>query len=160
MEPALAFSDVSLRFDGRVSALAGVDWAMHAGERWVVLGANGSGKSSLLRLAGGWVFPSAGVVRVLGREIGRDDVRELQRRIGYAAGALVAKLRPGVLAEDVVMTARHAALESYWHVYDESDRARARTLLERMGCGHLVGRTLGTASDGERQRVQLARTLM
>ena len=160
MEPALSFSDVSLNFDGRVSALTRVDWAVHAGERWVVLGANGSGKSSLLRLAGGWVFPSTGAVRVLGREIGRVDVRELQRRIGYAAGALAAKLRPGVLAEDVVMTARNAALESYWHTYDDADRARARSLLERMGCGHLLGRTLGTASDGERQRVQLARTLM
>jgi iron complex transport system ATP-binding protein len=160
MEPVLSFSGVSLRFGGTVPALRGVDWAVRSDERWVVLGANGSGKSSLLRLAGGWVFPSAGTVRVLGHRIGRVDVRRLQRRIGYASGALAAQLRPGLTAEDVVMTARHAALEPYWHTYDDAERARARALLERMGCGHLIGRALGTASDGERQRVQLARTLM
>ena len=58
------------------------------------------------------------------------------------------------------MAAKHAALETWWHTYDDSDRERARALLERMGCGHLADRAVVTASDGERQRVQLARTLM
>ncbi len=58
------------------------------------------------------------------------------------------------------MAAKHAALETWWHTYDDADRARARALLERMGCGHLADRPISTASDGERQRVQLARTLM
>jgi iron complex transport system ATP-binding protein len=91
---------------------------------------------------------------------GLDQVRQLRRRLGYASGALGAMFRPGVTADDVVMTAKHAALEAWWHRYDQADRARARALLERMGCGHLVGRPMATASDGERQRVQLARTLM
>jgi iron complex transport system ATP-binding protein len=69
-------------------------------------------------------------------------------------------LRPGVTGLDAVMAAKHAALETWWHTYDDSDRERARALLERMGCGHLADRSVVTASDGERQRVQLARTLM
>src|SRR5438132_1509691 len=58
------------------------------------------------------------------------------------------------------MAAKHAALETWWHTYDDTDRARARALVERMGCGHLADRAVATASDGERQRIQLARTLM
>jgi iron complex transport system ATP-binding protein len=126
----------------------------------VVLGANGSGKTSLLRLAGGWVFPTSGTVEVLGHQLGRVDVRTLRRRLGYASGALTQLLRPGVSGLEIVMAAKHAALETWWHTYDDADRARARALLERMGCGHLADRPIGTASDGERQRVQLARTLM
>ncbi|MGH9004589.1 MAG: ABC transporter ATP-binding protein, partial [Acidimicrobiia bacterium] len=142
------------------AVLDGIDWSVGPGERWAVLGPNGSGKTTLLRLAGGWLFPSAGTVDVLGARLGRVDVRVLRRRIGFASGSFVTALRPGVLAEDVVMTARFAATEAWWHTYDEADRARARQLLARMGCGHLVGRPIATASDGERQRVQLARTLM
>ncbi len=157
----LAYSGVSLRLDGSGrSVLDSVDWSVAEGERWVVLGPNGSGKTSLLRLAGGWLFPTTGTVDVLGSRLGRVDVRHLRRRIGFASGSFVGALRPGVLAEDVVMTARHAATEAWWHTYDDADRARARELLARMGCAHLVGRPIATASDGERQRVQLARTLM
>ena len=158
--PVLVFRGVTLSFDPGRPVLAGVDWAVGPGERWVVLGANGSGKTSLLRLAGGWLFPSAGTVDVLGHRLGRVDVRALRLRLGYASGALAQMLRPGVSGLEIVMAAKHAALETWWHTYDDADRARARALLERMGCGHLADRPINTASDGERQRVQLARTLM
>ena len=159
MGAVLSYRAVSLRFD-TVEVLAGIDWEVGPGERWVVLGANGSGKTSLLRLAGGWLFPTSGEVDVLGHRLGQVDVRRLRRRLGYASGALAASLRPSVPVEGLVVSAKHAATETWWHSYDDADRARARVLLERMGCAHLVGRTLATASDGERQRVQLARTLM
>jgi iron complex transport system ATP-binding protein len=158
--PVLAFRGVTLSFDPGRPVLTGVDWAVGPGERWVVLGANGSGKTSLLRMAGGWVFPTTGTVDVLGHRLGRVDIRTLRRRLGYASGALAAQMRPGVTGLEMVMAAKYAALETWWHTYDDADRARARALLERMGCGHLADRAVGTASDGERQRVQLARTLM
>ncbi len=58
------------------------------------------------------------------------------------------------------MTAEHAALEPWWHEYTDRDRQRARDLLERFGCGAMAEHPFGTLSSGERQRVQLARTLM
>ena len=160
MTAALAFRAVTLCFDPGEPVLAGVDWHVDPGERWVVLGANGSGKTSLLRLAGGWLFPTSGAVEILGHTLGRVDVRRLRRRIGFASGSLTARLRPGVTADEVVMTAKNAALESWWHHYEDADRDRAADLLARVGCAHLAGRPITTASDGERQRVQLARTLM
>ena len=158
-EDALAFTGVTLERERRC-ILDGIDWSVAAGERWVVLGANGSGKTSLLRLASGYLHPTAGTVEILGRRLGQVDVRALRRDIGLASGALAAMLRPGITAVDAVMAGKHAALETWWHHYDDADRAKAVSLLERMGCAHLAGQPLGTVSDGERQRIQLARTLM
>jgi iron complex transport system ATP-binding protein len=58
------------------------------------------------------------------------------------------------------MTAKYAALEPWWHTYDDADRAKAVALLTGLGVGHLAEQPFGTLSSGERQRVQLARTLM
>jgi iron complex transport system ATP-binding protein len=58
-----------------------------------------------------------------------------------------------------VLTAKHAALEAWWHTYDDADREHALAALTRFGAAHLAGRTFGTLSSGERQRVLLARAL-
>jgi iron complex transport system ATP-binding protein len=126
----------------------------------VVLGPNGSGKSTLLRIAGLHLHPTAGTVRVLGEELGRSDVRALRTRIGYASASLADAFRPDLPAIDVVMTARHGALEPWWHDYTDDDRSRARDLLKRMGCLHRIDHRFDALSSGERQRVLLARTLM
>jgi iron complex transport system ATP-binding protein len=158
-EPVLVFEGVCLHFGGP-PVLRDIDWTVRRGERWVVLGPNGSGKTSLLRLASGYLHPTAGRVRILGRTLGRVDVRELRRRIGIASSAVSAMLRPTEAVLDAVMAARHGALETWWHTYSDADRQRALSLLELMGCAHLAGRPVGTVSDGERQRIGLARTLM
>jgi iron complex transport system ATP-binding protein len=139
--------------------LAGIDWAVRSNERWIVLGRNGSGKSTLLRIASLYLHPSHGTVRVLGEELGRTDVRQLRRRVGYTAAAFADLLRPALTARDVVMTAKFAALEPWWHTYDDADRARAEEMLARVGCEALAPHTFATLSSGERQRVLLARTL-
>jgi iron complex transport system ATP-binding protein len=133
---------------------------VRTGEHWVVLGANGSGKTTLLRIAAMYEHPSSGRVRVLGAEFGRTDVRRLRERVGYASAALAAQFRPELSPIDVVMTAKYAALEPWWHQYSDADRALARSRLEVMGVGSMADRTLGTLSSGEQQRVFLARTLM
>jgi iron complex transport system ATP-binding protein len=155
----LSLEGVHLRYDG-TPVLRGIDWRVEPGHRWVVLGPNGSGKSTILRLAAGYLHPTAGVVRVLGHRLGAVDVRTLRQRIGYASGSLAAMLRPTLSGLDVVLTARFGALEPWWHTYTDADRDRARALLDLVGCAHLADRGLRTASDGERQRLQLARTLM
>ena len=74
--------------------------------------------------------------------------------------ALGAQFRPGLSALDIVVTARYAALEPWWHDYTDADWERGHALLARVGCGTLGGRTFVTLSEGERQRVLLARALM
>ncbi len=158
-QPALRLRGVRL-VRGAVTILEGIDWTVGANERWVVLGRNGSGKTSLLQIASLYLHPSAGTVDVLGERLGRTDVRAHRTRIGLVSAALAEMLRPDLRAADVVMTAKHAALSPWWHVYSAADRAEACALLDRLQCGGLADRTFGTLSSGERQRVQLARTLM
>lgn len=156
---ALELSGVGLIRDGR-PILGGVDWTVGSGEQWVVLGRNGSGKSSLVRIGSLYLHPTEGSVRVLGHELGRTDVRLLRRRVGLASTGMADMLRADLTPIDVVMTAKNAALEPWWHTYDDADRARARLCLDRMGVGVLAQRSFLSLSSGERQRVLLARTLM
>ena len=157
--PTLELTGVSLVRDGR-SILHPLDWRVAAADRWLVLGANGSGKTTMLRIASLYVHPTTGTVSVLGETLGRTDIRVLRRRIGLASAALAAQLRPELSAEDVVMTAKYAALEPWWHRYDEEDRERARACLRRFDVEGDAHRALGTLSSGEQQRVLLARSLM
>jgi iron complex transport system ATP-binding protein len=154
--PALELLGVRLVRDDR-ALLDDVTWVVQPGERWAVLGPNGSGKTTLLRVASMYLHPSSGTVRVDGEELGRTDVRRLRQQIGLASQALGDMLRRELRAEDVVMTARHAALEPWWHTYDDADRQRARLLLERFGVDAHADRMVATLSSGERQRVLLAR---
>ena len=158
VEPVIEIRGVG-RIEGDRAILSGIDWTVRAGEHWIVLGQNGCGKSTLLRIASLYLHPSDGTVRVLGEELGRTDVRKLRARIGYAAAALADQLRPNLSVRDVVVTAKFAALEPWWHSYDAADYDHAHTMLERVGCERLAHHTFGTLSSGERQRVLLARTL-
>ena len=140
--------------------LRGIDWTVGPGQRWVVLGRNGCGKTTLLRIVSLYLHPTSGTVRVLGNELGRSDVRRAREHIGWSSASFADMLRPRLTATEIVMSARYAALEPWWHTYDDDDRSRARTLLARVGVAALAERELATFSSGERQRVLLARTLM
>lgn len=156
----LAMEDVSLIRSGRY-LLRGVNWEVHRGERWVLLGPNGAGKTTLLQLAAAYLAPTRGTVRVLGKPLGRVDSRELRRRIGYAGPSPAALLRSELAVRELVVTGKHASfVASRWHRFEEEDWRRAEELLDRMGAGGLAGRPYRTLSEGERQRVLIARSLM
>jgi iron complex transport system ATP-binding protein len=157
--PALRLDDVSVSIGGRV-VLQHLTWRVSPGERWVVLGRNGSGKTTLLRVASLTLHPSSGEVAVLGEVLGRTDVRALRPRIGLASSAMADRLRPGLAAVDVVMTARYGALEPWWDTYTDDDRSRAIARLDQLQVAHLADQPFGTLSSGERQRVLLARMLV
>ncbi|HEV7524968.1 MAG TPA: ATP-binding cassette domain-containing protein [Acidimicrobiia bacterium] len=157
--PVLRCTGVDLVLDG-ARILDGVDWTVQAAERWVVLGANGAGKTSLLRIAALYQHPTAGSVEVLGQRLGRTDVRTLRERIAFSSPALASRLEPTMTASEVVMTARYAALAPWWHRYSDADRTRALELLREWRCETLATHAFTTLSAGERQRVLLARMLM
>jgi iron complex transport system ATP-binding protein len=152
---------VSVVRDGH-ALLGDISWSVGASDRWVLLGPNGSGKTTLLRVAGSSLWPTVGVVELLGERLGRVDMRALRRRIAMVSASLARSLRPALPAFDVVLTGRHAALETWWHEYTAKDRDRARALLSEAGFGGpaFAERPFGLLSEGERQQVLLARALM
>lgn len=137
-----------------------VSWEVRWNEHWVILGPNGSGKTTLCRLASLYLRPSRGTIDVLGRRLGRTDVRELRTHLGFTSAAIAGLLRPSLRVGDVVVTGKNAALPTYWHSYADADRKKASGLLARFGCEGLSDAEFGTLSSGERQRVLLARTSM
>ncbi|HEY7135263.1 MAG TPA: ATP-binding cassette domain-containing protein [Acidimicrobiia bacterium] len=139
--------------------LAPLSWRVRAGEHWVVLGPNGAGKTTLLSLLAARRQPSAGRVRLLGEELGRVDVRTLWPRLGLVGHTIADRVPPRARAVDVVRTGPTGSLTPWWDKPDREAEATARALLARLGCGALADRTLETCSQGERQRVLLARAL-
>ncbi|MCU0260306.1 MAG: ATP-binding cassette domain-containing protein [Ilumatobacteraceae bacterium] len=157
--PPLDLAGIGFDRAGR-TIIGAISLRVERDQRWVVLGPNGCGKTTLVRIAALMEHPTRGTVTVLGEQLGHTDVRVLRRRIGWASAALARQLRPDLTATDVVMTARHAALEPWWHRYDDHDRRRAADCLGAMGLDGFGERTFGTLSSGEQQRTLLARTMM
>ena len=157
--PAVALRGVTVRREG-VPVLDGIDWHVERSERWVVLGPNGSGKTTMLQVAGARLWPTSGRVEVLGSELGRVDVRTLRPRVALVSGAVTRQLRADVTAREVVASGRYGALETWWHTYSAGDWEKADELLAQGGVGGIADRSFGVISEGERQQVLLARALM
>ena len=157
--PAVTLRGVTVRRDG-VPVLDGIDWQVQPHERWVVLGPNGSGKTTMLQVAGARLWPTSGQVEVLGEQLGHVDVRTLRPRVALVSGAVTRQLRHDVTARDVVASGRHGALETWWHTYRPADWEKADRLLAEGGVGEVAERSFGVISEGERQQVLLARALM
>ena len=157
--PAVALRGVTVRREG-VPVLDGIDWRVNRNERWVVLGPNGSGKTTMLSVAGARLWPTSGRVEVLGSELGRVDVRTLRPRVALVSGAVTRQLRADVTAREVVASGRYGALETWWHTYGAADWERADALLAQGGVRGIADRSFGVISEGERQQVLLARALM
>ncbi len=158
-EPIIAVRDVSVTRNGR-SIVDDISFEVLPGQRWVILGANGCGKTTLLRVLSLYLHPSSGDVYIQGQKLGTFDVRTARPRIAYSSASLSADLRPALTALEVVVTARYGALEPWWHEYSHDDFEKARECLDRMEVSAMAGRTFGSLSSGEQQRVLLARALM
>ena len=151
--------DVAVVHEG-CKLLGPLSWRIERDQHWVVIGPNGGGKSTLMRLASLAQHPSDGTVRVFGQQLGRVDIRPLRARIGVSSASLVDQLRGRLTANEIVRCGLYAALEPWWHTYGDADVARADELLRRVGLAGYGERTFATLSSGERQRTLLARTLM
>ncbi len=158
-EPAILMQGVRIRRGGSW-LLNGIDWRVEPGEQWALLGPNGAGKSTLLTLAAATTHPTAGIVELLGERMGRTDVRRLRERIGEVDSLLDRKLDESYDVATIVLTGATGTRIPLWERYDEQVKDRADVLLELFGCADLATHPLGICSQGERQRVLLARALM
>ncbi|HVB41095.1 MAG TPA: ATP-binding cassette domain-containing protein [Streptosporangiaceae bacterium] len=140
--------------------LRDVNWTVRDNESWVIVGPNGAGKTTLLQIASALMLPTEGSAEVLGEPVAEADLVELRSRVGIASAAVAEHVPRREKVIDLVMTAGYGILGRDTEEYDSSDVTRAVELLDAVGCAHLIRRKFGTLSEGERKRVQIARSLM
>jgi iron complex transport system ATP-binding protein len=144
---------------GDAIILENIRWQVLPGQHWVILGANGSGKTSLLCALTGYLTPTAGEVEVLGERYGCSDWRQLRQRLGLVSSAIRQMIPPDEPALETVVSGRYAMI-NFWGKMTAADRRRARHILRQIECLELAERPWLFLSQGERQRVLIGRALM
>lgn len=139
--------------------LRDINWQVRESEHWCIVGLNGSGKTSLLQILCGYTWPTRGEVSVLGHRYGEVDLRELRKSIGWVSTALMAQMHDHETAFRLVLSGREATIGLYSTPTAE-DLDKAAELLHTFGCDALRDRPFRALSQGERQKVLIARALM
>ncbi|MDR1165386.1 MAG: ATP-binding cassette domain-containing protein [Deltaproteobacteria bacterium] len=158
LNPIVNLRGVSLSRGG-TPLLRDLNWEVRRGEHWTVLGPNGAGKTLLLRVVTGYIWPTDGEVTVLGKRLGRVDLRILRRKIGWVSQAL-ADLTPG--GETLLGTILSGPMASLG-LYADPEPAlveKARQTAADFGLSDKLERPFFLLSSGERQRALLARAAL
>ena len=154
----LSLTNVSLERQNK-KLLNNVTWQVNKGEHWAILGLNGSGKTSLLKLITAEYWTSQGSMEVLGNQFGGTDISNMRTKIGIVGSFIAERLSPHMLAEKIVLTGKYKSSILYTE-YGEKELEEARQMLISIGGEHLLGRIYASLSQGEKQLLLIARSLM
>jgi len=157
-KPILAVSGLTVR-RGNTLILDNISWKVAPGEHWVILGANGSGKTSLLSALTGYLTPSAGRIELLSKTYGAADWRDLRRRVGLVSSAVRQRIPDDEPALETVVSGKYAMI-NFWGRMTAGDRRRGMSLLRQIECRALADRPWLFLSQGERQRLLIGRALI
>lgn len=144
--------------DGR-TILKNIDWQIKKGEHWALVGLNGSGKTSLLKIMAGTMWPTRGEVRILNQAFGQTDLRKLRRSIGWVSNAVQEQIHEQDSVLEVVISGKFASFGIYEEVTEE-DIALATEILEQLNMARFKDCPYSQLSQGEKQKVLIARALM
>lgn len=156
--PVLEVSGLAVR-RGATHILRGIDWRVQPGEMWTILGANGSGKTSLLSCLTGFLVPASGVVTVLGETYGRSDWTQLRKRVGLVSSSIRQMVDDDERPLEIIGSGRYGQV-NFWGNLTAEDLEEVQAIARRVRCSHLLERPWAVLSQGERQRVLTGRALM
>lgn len=155
MNPILEAQELSIGYAKKVIA-ARLDLRLYAGEVVCLLGQNGAGKSTLMRTLAGMQSPLHGRVLLMGDDVRRLDARALAKRLSVV---LTERVDVGALTVyDLVALGRYPYTDWMSRLQDD-DKAAVMRAIESVGAAALTQRLVGELSDGERQKVMIARAL-
>ncbi|MFM1621970.1 ABC transporter ATP-binding protein [Streptococcus mutans] len=156
--PLISMNNVILKRQGK-TLLNNLNWQVSKGEHWAILGLNGSGKTTLLKLIMAEYWSSDGQVEVLGTKFGQGDIPQMRQKIGIVGSFISERLPNHMLAEKIVLTGKYKSSILYKE-YGEKELNEARQMLISIGGEHLLGRIYASLSQGEKQLLLIARSLM
>ncbi len=152
MSGVIEFEQVSKVYQGRQIGLADVSFSLPAGSTIGLLGANGSGKSTAIRLALGLITPSAGAIRVFGQPM-RPGAKPLRQRVGFLSD-------DPIFPKDLTAISYLSFVGRCFGLGNRERNGRMGTLLRAVGLMDDAGRRIGTYSTGMRTRLGIAASLM
>ncbi len=161
--PVAEVRGLTRRFGG-VTAVDGVNLAVHAGERVAVIGPNGAGKTTLFRLIAGEMRPSEGTVTLFGRDVTKMPAHK-RARLGVSRTFQVSNLFLDMPVIDNVRVAAQAGLSArhrFWWPQSDSDEVtqRSEEVLERVGLIERRNDRVADLSHGEQRQLEIAMALV
>ncbi len=152
-QPLIEISDLAFSYNGD-PVLQGVNLSVRQGDFVAVIGPNGGGKSTLLKLILGLLKPDRGRIRVAG-----ESPQKASPSIGYVPQDVHINSQFPITAIDVVLMG-YIDPKKPWARPSASDRRDAMAALERLEMAAHAGKKIGNLSAGQRQRVFIARALV
>lgn len=156
--PIISIKNLYVRRKGK-EIVKDVSWKIQKNEIWGLLGLNGSGKTTILDCITGYVPFYSGNVCVDGHEFGRYDWRELRKVVGLVSSGLNYKISSNITVSQMVFSGYDAKINCYSKA-TKAQSEKVNKLLQWVKCFHLKNRIWMTLSQGEKQRVLIARALM
>lgn len=157
--PALDLSHIHFVRDERV-IIDDLSWQAYSGEVSAIVGPNGCGKTTLMRMMCGYLWPTKGQVGLLGEKLGEFPVAKLRSRMGIVEATTVYPFDEEMTALDVVCSGFFSALTLNYSEPTEAQWQRSRHVLGQVALGERAGQRYFTLSTGQRMRVLIARALV
>ena len=155
---AIVSDSVGVRIGG-TPIVEDICWRVPRGTRAALLGHNGSGKTTLLRLVTGYLFPTTGIMTVLGEQLGLTNLDDLRRRVGLLDPNIEHLEKSRIRAIEVVLSGFFGHLCIDFDVPTQSQIKSAHAMLSDVGLTTHANQIFATLSTGEQRRVLLARAL-
>ena len=148
-----------LTFEAGRKILDSIDWTVYKGQRWVLLGANGAGKTSLLSTICAYNTPSSGDMWVDGKKYSTCNWQKMREKIALVGSQVKRRINPDEKVLEVVVSGKFAQI-NYWGKITRPLIFEAYKKMKELGIGNLVDDRWEYKSQGERQKALIARALM
>ncbi len=135
-----------------------ISWVVQPGERWVVFGMNGCGKTSLLSIIAGFKHFTAGDVKLFGEAFSNENILQIRKKIGWVSSSFFDKYYSKESVMDIVLSGKSGTLGLDGTITLE-DQKLAKALLQELHLTERLHYTFDMLSKGERQNVLIARAL-
>ncbi|HWN96397.1 MAG TPA: ATP-binding cassette domain-containing protein [Methylomirabilota bacterium] len=156
--PLIKIENANVFLDG-TQVLHRIHWQLRRGEHWVVLGSNGAGKTTFLKLIASDLYPAFGARLSRFEFTAENTIWDLRRRLGCVSPLLQAHYRERLTAEQVVVSGFFSSV-GLMEKPSTAQRIKARDLLKEFGLAHLASKNMLALSFGELRKILTLRALV